>query len=91
MEFPRVGMRSVAFVTSVIHDSAGREMFNLFIPTAPNPTSGFFEMAYPESIIKTDLSVEDAMKIVLSAGMVTPEVIWMGDAPPKTQSAGLPG
>ena len=75
VEFPRAGMRTVAFVTSKVSDKSGKELLNLFIPTVPNPTSGFFEVASPESVIRTDMSVEDAMKIVLSAGMISPEVI----------------
>ncbi len=75
VEFPRAGMRTIAFVTGRIHDSAGREMLNLYIPTAPNPTSGFFEISYPEQVTKTSMSVDSAMKLILSAGVVTPAIL----------------
>lgn len=77
VEFPRPGMRSVAFITSRTKDSSGQELLTFYIPTAPNPTSGFIEIATPDHVIPTNMSVEDAMKIVLSAGMVCPPVINM--------------
>lgn len=75
VEFPRAGMRSIAFVTNRTKDSSGQELVAFYIPTAPNPTSGFIEIATPDRIIPTSMSVEDAMKIVLSAGMICPPVI----------------
>ena len=79
VEFPRHDMRSVAFITSRSKDSLGKELITVYIPTAPNPTSGFVEIVTPDRIIPTNISVEDAMKIVLSAGMVCPPEIDMGD------------
>lgn len=78
IEFPRPGMRSVAFVTSRLKDNSGQELLTAYIPTAPNPTSGFIEIVTPDRVIPTNMSVEDAMKIVLSAGMVCPPVIDVG-------------
>jgi uncharacterized membrane protein len=75
VEFPRAGMKTVAFVTKKLSDKSGRELLNIYIPTAPNPTSGFFQIVPTESVIKANMSIEDAMKIVLSAGMISPEVI----------------
>ena len=78
VEFPRPGMTTVGFVTNRVTDSSGRELLHVFIPTAPNPTSGFFQMIPPENVIRTKLSVEDAMKMVMSAGIVSPPVIELG-------------
>ena len=75
VEFPRPGMRSIAFVTARTKDSSGQELVAFYIPTAPNPTSGFIEIATPDRVIPIDMSVEDAMKIVISAGMICPPVI----------------
>jgi len=75
VEFPRPGMQTVGFVTNKVTDGFGRELLNVFIPTAPNPTSGFFQLIPPENTRRTNLSVEDAMKLVISAGMVSPTVI----------------
>ncbi|MFC1923968.1 DUF502 domain-containing protein [Chloroflexota bacterium] len=79
VEFPRAGMKTVAFVTNKFSDKHGKELLNIYIPTAPNPTSGFFQIVPTESVLKTNMSVEDAMKIVLSAGMIVPEVFDVGD------------
>ena len=78
VEFPRSGMTTIAFVTNKVRDSTGQELLNIYIPTAPNPTSGFFQMVPPESVIHTKISVEDATKMVVSAGMVSPPVIELG-------------
>jgi len=78
VEFPRPGMTTVAFVTNTVRDSKGQELLNIYVPTAPNPTSGFFQMVPPESVIHTKMSVEDATKMVVSAGMVSPPVIELG-------------
>ncbi len=75
VEFPRPGMQTVGFVTNRVVDGSGHELLNVFIPTAPNPTSGFFQMIPPENASRANLSVEDAMKMVISAGMVSPAVI----------------
>jgi len=75
VEFPRPGMTTIGFVTNTVEDSSGQELVNVFIPTAPNPTSGFFQMIPPENLIRTRMSVEDAMKIVVTAGMVSPPII----------------
>lgn len=79
VEFPRAGMKTVAFVTNKLSDISGNELLNIYIPTAPNPTSGFFQIVPTTSVLKTNMSVEEAMKIVLSAGMISPEVIDIGD------------
>ena len=75
VEFPRPGMRSIAFVTSRTTDSSGQELVAFYIPTAPNPTSGFIEIATPDRVLPINMTVEDAMKIVISAGMICPPVL----------------
>lgn len=73
VEWPRKGMWTVGFVTG---PTMGREAplnhINVFIPTVPNPTSGF-HMIVPEGEVKeTHMSVEEAFKVILSLGMVHP-------------------
>ncbi len=78
IEYPRRGIWGIAFVTGSIRgpvkDSLADEpMLNCFVPTTPNPTSGFY-LIVPESEVKeVDLSVEDAFKVIMSAGLVMPE------------------
>ncbi len=75
VEFPRKGMRTIGFITNETTDSSGRKLLNIFIPTAPNPTSGFLQIAREEDVIRTDISVDDAVKMVISAGKVSPKEI----------------
>jgi uncharacterized membrane protein len=78
IEYPRKGTYAVAFVTGIaeerLQDKTKRKVINLFVPTTPNPTSGFYLMIPEEDIISLDMSVEDAFKLVVSGGMVSPDV-----------------
>lgn len=71
VEFPRKGMRTLGFVTNESTDKSGKKLLNIFIPTAPNPTSGFLQIARESEVIRTDISVDDALKMVISAGRVS--------------------
>jgi len=70
VEFPRKGMYMLGFVTNEELDSAGRRMANVFVPTAPNPTSGFLQILPAEDLIRTTIPVDDALKMVVSVGRV---------------------
>jgi len=71
VEFPKKGMRAIGFVTSESRVESGEKLLNVFIPTSPNPTSGYLEIVKENDIIKTDISIDDALKMVLSAGKVS--------------------
>ncbi|MDY6893437.1 MAG: DUF502 domain-containing protein [Chloroflexota bacterium] len=75
VEFPRPGMKTIGFVTNTIKDSSGQELVNVYIPTTPNPTSGYLEIVSADDIVHLDMTVEDAIKMIVSGGMVAPEVI----------------
>ena len=70
VDFPKKGMKAIAFVTNEIIDKAGKKWFSVLIPTAPNPTTGFMEIVSEEEITFTNISVDDAIKMVISAGKV---------------------
>lgn len=72
VEFPAKGMRTIGFITKEDVDKDGRPVLNVFIPTTPNPTSGFLEILHEEDIIRTRISVEDALKMVISGGRMSP-------------------
>lgn len=76
VEFPREGLWAVAFLTSQQqgepHQRIGTETWTLFIPTSPNPTSGFLIMAPRDKVRELDMSIGDAMKMVVSGGAVIP-------------------
>ena len=72
IEFPRKGARTIGFITNEVSDKSGRKLLNIFIPTAPNPTSGFLQIVHEDEIIRTDISVDDALKMVVSGGRMSP-------------------
>jgi uncharacterized membrane protein len=73
VEYPRKGIKAIGFITNEMTDSSGQKLINVFIPTAPNPTTGFLQIVKEEEIMRTRLSVDDAIKMVVSAGRTTPQ------------------
>ena len=74
--FPHPGMRAVGFVTKVMDDAnTGRQLAAVYVPTTPNPTSGYMEIVPLEDLISTDWSMDEAMTFILSAGAVAPDRI----------------
>jgi len=75
IEYPRKGIYAVAFVTREPHTSAylpdKDPMIHVFLPTTPNPTSGFLLIVPEKDIIPLDISVEEAFKLIISGGIVT--------------------
>lgn len=76
VEFPRKGQYSIAFVTGVtkgeIQEITPERLINVYVPTTPNPTSGYFLFVPEPDIIPLTMSVEDGMKMIISGGMYTP-------------------
>jgi uncharacterized membrane protein len=77
VEYPRKGMWSLAFQTGAgadeVRSKTGQDITNVFIPTTPNPTSGFFLMVPRADVIELDMSIDDGLKMLLSVGVVVPE------------------
>ncbi len=74
--FPSPEMRTVGFVTHVFKDSNdGTELAAVYVPTTPNPTSGYMEIVATDKLIATDWTMDEAMTFVLTAGSVAPENI----------------
>ena len=74
VEYPRKGIRVIAFVTGVTeagrgHNMTDRRLVNLFVPTTPNPTSGIYIMVPEEDLQELDISVEEAFQLIVSAGI----------------------
>ncbi len=76
VEYPRKGMWTIAFQTGnyggEVAKKIGQEMINIYVPTTPNPTSGFFIMLAKEDVIELDMNVDEAFKLIISTGVVTP-------------------
>ena len=77
VEYPREGLYSVGFVTGVVGPSLQAELteplLSVFIPTAPNPTTGWYTLVPETSVKDLDISVEDAFRTIISAGIVNPD------------------
>ncbi|WP_177418637.1 DUF502 domain-containing protein [endosymbiont of Lamellibrachia barhami] len=77
VEFPRRGLWTLAFQTGTDQGEAqkktGRDVINVYIPTTPNPTGGYFVMVPREDVQELDMSVDDGLKILLSMGAVVPD------------------
>jgi uncharacterized membrane protein len=73
VEYPRIGMKAFAFVTGNIKTKDGTELTSIFIPTTPNPTSGFLIYIQEEDITETDMNIEEGMKLIISGGILVPE------------------
>ena len=83
IQYPSKGIWVIAFQSGNYGGEAksiiGEEIMNLFVPTTPNPTSGFFVMMAKKDAFELDMSVEEAFKLVISAGVVTPNSLKIKD------------
>ncbi|HUP90749.1 MAG TPA: DUF502 domain-containing protein [Solimonas sp.] len=81
IEYPRHGVWTVAFVTGQplveARDKTGQLLITVFVPTTPNPTSGFMLLVPEREVTTLDMTVEQAMRLVISLGVVAP------DGPPR--------
>ena len=76
IRFPHRDMKTIGFVTRVLQDSAGGgDLAVVYVPTAPNPTSGYMEIVPVGDLIPTEWTIEEAMRFVVSAGTAGPERI----------------
>ena len=82
IEWPREGMVAMGFVTGRVYSSDKSEsMVVVYVPTVPNPTSGNMAFVVEDDVIETDLTVDNAMKLVFSGGIVLPEMISLARVP----------
>jgi len=77
IQYPSKGIWVIAFQSGdykgEVESIIGKDVINLFVPTTPNPTSGFFVMIPKKDAVELQMSVEEAFKLVISAGVVTPD------------------
>lgn len=73
VEFPCPGMKSIGFVVGKVHFYDGRLFYRVFIPTTPNITVGLLQLIAPEDVYKCELSVDEAVKVVVSGGLLGPD------------------
>lgn len=74
IDFPHRDMKSIGLVTRVLREEgSGRELAAVYVPTTPNPTSGYLEVVPVELLTPTDWTVDQAMSFIISGGAVAPE------------------
>ena len=78
VQYPREGLWTIAFITGDVYSGLQKhfkrsKMVSIYVPTTPNPTSGFLIFVNKKDIIPLDLRVDDAWKIIISTGIVTPD------------------
>lgn len=82
IEFPSSDMKAVAFVTRVIHDEeSGEELAAVYVPTSPNPTSGYIEIVPVSQVVPTDWTMDEAMSFVMTGGATSPDRIRFRNPP----------
>ena len=92
VEWPKDGMVAMGFVTGRAYSRAtGYSMAVVYIPTVPNPTSGNMALVNEDDVVETDITVEDAMKLVFSGGIVLPESISLARVPREREEFELIG
>ncbi|MFN3964089.1 MAG: DUF502 domain-containing protein [Silanimonas lenta] len=76
IDFPNRDMKAVGFVTRLLREEgSGRELAAVYVPTTPNPTSGYLEIVPVDRLTPTDWSFDEAMAFIISGGAVAPEAI----------------
>lgn len=89
IEYPRKGMYAVGLVTGItegeVQERTAERLINVFVPTTPNPTSGYYVLIPENDIIPLTMTVEEAFKLVMSGGIVTPTSPATRSSPPDRQ------
>jgi len=79
VEFPRKGIYTLGLVTGVatgeVQERTKEKVLNIFVATTPNPTSGFYLMVPEEDVVDLKMTIEDAFKLIMSGGLVSPEKV----------------
>lgn len=84
ISFPSPEMKVVGFVTKVMTDpDTGRKLAAVYVPTSPNPTSGYIEIVPLEDVVQTDWSIEEAMSFVMTGGTNAPESLRFNEPSPQ--------
>jgi uncharacterized membrane protein len=74
IDFPSSEMKAVGFVMRILtDDNSGEELAAVYVPTTPNPTSGYLEIVPVKSLVQTDLTMDEAMTFIISGGAVAPD------------------
>jgi uncharacterized membrane protein len=73
VQYPRKGVYTIGFVTNEHVDQAGKKLVNVFVPNSPNPMTGFLHIFDDADVIRTSITIEEGLKMVVSAGRMSPK------------------
>ena len=73
IEYPKENIWTIALVTGESRDSESVDYYQIFVPTTPNPTSGFMLFVKKDDVKETQMSIDEGLKIIISGGMLAPE------------------
>ena len=91
IDFPHTEMKTLGFVTRTMREvGTGRELAAVYVPTTPNPTSGYLEIVPVEKMTPTDWTVDQAMSFIISGGAVAPDDIPFAAPPPPPRDDPTP-
>lgn len=86
VDFPHDQMKAIAFMTNTLTDlNSGQKLATVYVPTTPNPTSGYMELVPLERITKTDWTMEEALSMILSGGATAPPSVRLQQSPPSNE------
>ena len=68
-----MGLWTMSMVTGESTNDSNKEFYTVFVPTTPNPTSGFMILVEKCDVVDTDISVEEGLKIIISGGLIAPD------------------
>lgn len=89
VEFPHENMLAIAFMTNTLTDlNSGRKLATVYVPTTPNPTSGYMEIVPMDRIIRTDWTMEEALSMILSGGATAPPHVRLQPIGIQTEDSG---
>jgi len=87
LDFPYPGVKVIGLVMRTFTDTAtGEEIAAVYVPTTPNPTSGYLELVPAKMLTSTDMTMEQAMTMIISGGAITPDRLRMSERP-KSEDA----
>ncbi len=91
IDFPSSDMRAIGFAMRTFTETtSGQELTAVFVPTAPNPTSGYLEIVPSDKVIAVDMTADQAMAMIISGGVVGPDTLTYTHKPPASVAASPP-
>jgi uncharacterized membrane protein len=91
ISFPTAEMKAVGLVTRVIKDAdTGEDLAAVYVPTAPNPTSGYIELVPVRDVVSTDWTIDEAMSFVMTGGATSPDSVRFRTAGELRRAGGEP-